>query len=29
VASIFAKLGLPESTNDNRRVLATIRYLES
>ena len=29
VASIFAKLGLPASTNDNRRVLATIRYLES
>ena len=29
VASIFAKLGLPESTNDNRRVLATIRYLGS
>jgi len=29
VASIFAKLGLPESTNDNRRVLDTIRYLES
>ena len=29
VASIFGKLGLPASTNDNRRVLATIRYLES
>ena len=29
VASIFAKLGLPASSNDNRRVLATIRYLES
>ncbi len=29
VASIFAKLGLPASGHDNRRVLATIRYLES
>ncbi|HEX6526342.1 MAG TPA: response regulator transcription factor [Streptosporangiaceae bacterium] len=29
VASIFAKLGLPPSSDDNRRVLATIRYLES
>ncbi len=29
VASIFAKLGLPASSEDNRRVLATIRYLES
>jgi DNA-binding NarL/FixJ family response regulator len=29
VASIFAKLGLEPSGNDNRRVLATIKYLES
>jgi DNA-binding NarL/FixJ family response regulator len=29
VASIFAKLGLAPSDNDNRRVLATLRYLES
>ena len=29
VASIFAKLGLSPSDNDNRRVLATIKYLES
>jgi DNA-binding NarL/FixJ family response regulator len=29
VASIFAKLGLPPSDTDNRRVLAAIRYLES
>ena len=29
VASIFAKLGLTVSDNDNRRVLAAIRYLES
>jgi len=29
VAAIFAKLGLPPSGNDNRRVLATIRYLEA
>ena len=29
VASIFAKLGLKPSGNDNRRVLATIKYLES
>jgi DNA-binding NarL/FixJ family response regulator len=29
VAAIFAKLGLPPSGNDNRRVLATIRYLET
>jgi DNA-binding NarL/FixJ family response regulator len=29
VASIFAKLGLAPSDNDNRRVLAAIRYLES
>ncbi len=29
VASIFAKLGLPPSSDDNRRVLATIKYLES
>lgn len=28
VASIFAKLGLPPFDNDNRRVIATIRYLE-
>jgi DNA-binding NarL/FixJ family response regulator len=29
VASIFAKLGLAPSDNDNRRVLATLKYLES
>jgi DNA-binding NarL/FixJ family response regulator len=29
VASIFAKLGLPPSDNDNRRVIAAIKYLES
>jgi DNA-binding NarL/FixJ family response regulator len=29
VASIFDKLGLAQSDNDNRRVLAAIRYLES
>jgi len=28
VANIFAKLGLPISANDNRRVLAVLRYLE-
>ena len=28
VASIFAKLGLPPSHSDNRRVLAAIKYLE-
>jgi DNA-binding NarL/FixJ family response regulator len=28
VASIFAKLGLPPSDNDNRRVIAAVRYLE-
>lgn len=28
VAAIFAKLGLPPSGNDNRRVLAAIKYLE-
>ena len=29
VASIFAKLGLAPADNDNRRVIAAIRYLES
>ena len=29
VANIFGKLGLAPSDNDNRRVLAAIRYLES
>ena len=29
VASIFAKLGLPPSHGDNRRVLAVLRYLRS
>ena len=29
VASIFAKLRLAPSDNDNRRVLAPIKYLES
>jgi DNA-binding NarL/FixJ family response regulator len=28
VASIFAKLGLPQAQADNRRVLAVLRYLE-
>jgi DNA-binding NarL/FixJ family response regulator len=29
VANIFAKLGLPVSQSDNRRVLAVLRYLQS
>jgi len=29
VASIFAKLGLPQSEGDNRRVLAVLRFLGS
>jgi DNA-binding NarL/FixJ family response regulator len=29
VASIFAKLNLPPSDNDNRRVIAALKYLES
>jgi len=29
VASVFAKLGLAPSDNDNRRVIAAIKYLES
>jgi DNA-binding NarL/FixJ family response regulator len=29
IASIFAKLSLPPSDSDNRRVLATLRYLQS
>jgi len=29
VASIFAKLSLPPSEGDNRRVLAVLRYLGS
>ena len=29
IASIFAKLGLPPSDTDNRRVIAAIKYLES
>jgi DNA-binding NarL/FixJ family response regulator len=29
IASIFAKLGLLPSDNDNRRVIAAMRYLES
>jgi hypothetical protein len=29
VANIFAKLDLPVSETDNRRVLAVLRYLES
>ena len=27
VANIFAKLGLPASDNDNRRVLAVLRHV--
>jgi hypothetical protein len=27
VAGIFARLGLPPSEGDNRRVLAVLRYL--
>ena len=29
VANVLTKLGLPPSDNDNRRVLAVLRYLES
>jgi hypothetical protein len=29
VASVFTKLGLAPSNNDNRRVMATIKYLGS
>jgi DNA-binding CsgD family transcriptional regulator len=29
VASVFAKLGLAQSDNDNRRVLAAVTYLQS
>ena len=29
VANIFAKLDLPVSENDHRRVLAVLRFLES
>ena len=29
VASIFAKLGLAPSDDDNRRVIAALKYLES
>jgi DNA-binding NarL/FixJ family response regulator len=29
LASVFAKLGLPPSDDDNRRVIAAIKYLES
>jgi DNA-binding NarL/FixJ family response regulator len=29
IASIFAKLGLAQSDNDNRRVIAALKYLES
>jgi len=29
VANIFAKLDLPVSQNDHRRVLAVLRFLES
>jgi DNA-binding NarL/FixJ family response regulator len=29
VSNIFAKLDLPASTNDHRRVLAVLRYLEA
>jgi DNA-binding NarL/FixJ family response regulator len=29
IASIFAKLDLPPSDSDNRRVIATLRYLQS